>query len=105
LRAQASAFGASCYQGETLNFESPVAFFSQLTDRRWALLQVLIGAGELNLHETARLAERDLDQVSEDVDALVNLGLLERTIGGGVHCPFSDIHIDLHLTETAMQAA
>lgn len=105
LRAQARAFIASSYQGETLNFESPVAFFSQLTDRRWALLQLLIGAGELGLRETARRVGRDVKRVSEDVDALVSLGLLERTTSGGVCCPFSDIHVDLHLAEKAPQAA
>jgi predicted transcriptional regulator len=105
LRAQAGAFSASGYRGETLNFESPAAFFSQLTERRWALLQLLIGAGELGLRETARRAGRDVKRVSEDVDTLVNLGLLERTISGGVCCPFNEIHVDLHLTEKTKQAA
>ncbi|MBK1645051.1 hypothetical protein CKO25_10380 [Thiocapsa imhoffii] len=105
LRVQASAFGASGYRGETLNFESPTAFFSQLTELRWALLQLLIGAGELGLRETARRAGRDLKHVSEEVDALVNLGLLERTTRGGVCCPFSEIHVDLHLTQKTKQAA
>jgi predicted transcriptional regulator len=99
LRAQAGAFIASGYQGERLNFESPAAFFSQLTERRWALLQLLIGAGELGLRETARRASRDVKRVSEDVDALESLGLLERTTRGGVCCPFSEIHVDLHLTD------
>lgn len=105
LRAQAGAFIASGYQGETLNFESPATFFAQLTERRWALLQLLIGAGELGLRETARRTSRDVKRVSEDVDALANLGLLERTPSGGVFCPFSEIHVDLHLTEKTKQAA
>lgn len=105
LRAQVDAFGASVYRGETLNFESPAAFFSQLTERRWAVLQSLIGAGELGLRETAQRAGRDVARVFEDVDALVNLGLLERTTSGGVCCPFSEIHVDLHLTQKSKQAA
>jgi hypothetical protein len=35
------------YQGETLNFESPGAFFGRLTERRWALVTALLGQGAL----------------------------------------------------------
>jgi hypothetical protein len=31
------------YQGETLNFETPAAFFSQLTERRWLVAQCAFG--------------------------------------------------------------
>ena len=33
-QAARSAFEAGDYQGETLNFDSPAAFFSHFTDRR-----------------------------------------------------------------------
>ena len=33
----------------------------------------------------------------EDVVALAELGLLERTDAGGVVCPFASLHIDMHL--------
>ncbi len=48
LRASAQvAFKADSYQGERLNFESAGAFFSHLTERRWALIHALQGAGEV----------------------------------------------------------
>ena len=37
LRPAGKAGQADRYQGETLNFESPGAFFGRLTERRWAL--------------------------------------------------------------------
>lgn len=44
-RAARQAFGATSYQGETLNFETPAGFFGKLTHRRWDLLRLLQGAG------------------------------------------------------------
>ena len=37
------------YQGEVLNFETPGAFFGQLTERRWALVYALQSAGASRL--------------------------------------------------------
>jgi predicted transcriptional regulator len=106
LRARAvAAFQADGYLGETLNFETPGAFFGRLTERRWALVQVLMGAGELSLRETARRLGRDVKRVSEDVAAMVELGLLERTVKGGVLCPFDDIEVHMRLLPQARVAA
>ncbi len=42
LRACAvAAFQADGYLGETLNFETPGAFFGRLTERRWAALIII----------------------------------------------------------------
>jgi len=102
LRATArAAFGAAGYQGETLNFETPEAFFAHLTSRRWALLNTMQGAGELAVRELARRLERDVKRVHEDAATLVKLGLLERTASGGLVCPYDDIHVDMHLRRAA----
>lgn len=100
LRAAArGAFGATGYQGETLNFETPAAFFGRLTERRWALLRLLQGAGTLTVRELARRMARDVRRVQEDVEVLSELGLVERNESGAVVCPFIDIHVDMHLRE------
>ena len=39
LRKAGRAATATTYQGETLNFETPGAFFGHLTERRWAIVQ------------------------------------------------------------------
>lgn len=95
------AFSANAYQGETLNFETPASFFSRLTERRWAMLHALQGAGEVPVRELARRLERDVKRVHEDSGVLVDLGLIERTERGGLVCPFDDIHIDMHLKRAA----
>lgn len=49
------------------------------------------------VRELARLAGRDVKRVHEDVVALAELGLFERTDGGGVVCPFGSVHVDFLL--------
>lgn len=101
LRATARVAKAGKYSGETLNFETPGAFFGKLTERRWVLIRALVGAGELSVRELARRVERDVKRVHGDVEALTELGLVERTAGGGVLCPYADIHVDMHLRDVA----
>jgi predicted transcriptional regulator len=91
-RAQA----AHC-QGETLNFETPGAFFGRLTERRWALVTALLGQGTLAVRELARRVGRDVKRVHEDVQVLAELGLVERDEAGGVLCPYIDVHVDMHV--------
>lgn len=86
------------YQGESINFESPGAFFSQLTERRWQMIRVVMGGATVGVRELARRLERDVKRVHEDAQALVALGLLEKTASGALRCPFDDIHVDMHLT-------
>ncbi len=83
------------YQGETLNFETPGAFFSRLTERRWELLNVLLGSGTVGVRELARRLNRDVKRVHEDAAALVELGLIEKDERGALSCPFEHIHIDM----------
>jgi predicted transcriptional regulator len=99
--AARAAYSADGYLGETLNFDSPAAFFGQLTERRWALIHTLQAAGELPVRELARRVGRDVKRVHEDAGALVKLGIFERTDSGGLRCPFMDIHVDLHLRNAA----
>jgi predicted transcriptional regulator len=105
LRDAGRRAGSQAYAGEVLNFETPGAFFDHLTGRRWALVQALQGAGALPLRELARRVERDVKRVHEDVQALAELGLVERTEAGGVLCPFATIHIDMHMQGGALALA
>jgi predicted transcriptional regulator len=101
LRAAGQAAQADRYQGETLNFETPAAFFGRLTERRWMLVQTLLGSGELSVRELVRRVGRDVKRVHEDTSVLAELGLVERSERGGVWCPFEDIHVDLRLRRAA----
>jgi predicted transcriptional regulator len=97
LRAMCQSAKADTYQGEVLNFESPGDFFGKLSEKRWAIVRAIQGKGELSVRELARAVGRDVNRVHEDVGILVGLGLLDRTEGGGVLCPYSSMHIDMYL--------
>jgi len=71
--------------------------FSHLTERRWAMVNALQGHGEMAVRELARRVGRDVKRVHEDAQALIELGLIERTDTGGLLCPFAQVHIDMHM--------
>ncbi len=97
LRAMAQVAKQQGYQGEVLNFESPGQFFGQLSEKRWELVRAAQGKGEMSVRELARAVGRDVKRVHEDVVILAVLGMLERTEGGGVVCPYASLHIDMYL--------
>jgi predicted transcriptional regulator len=45
--------------------------------------------------------ERDVKRVHDDVQELLDLGLVERGEGGGVICPFVTVHTDMELRAAA----
>jgi len=89
------------YVGETINFESPAAFFAKLSENRWKLVNSLQGEGQIGVRELARRLGRDVKRVHEDAAALVELGLIEKTTSGALICPYADIHVDMHLRRAA----
>ena len=101
LRQAGRRASVRSYQGEVLNFESPGVFFDRMTERRWAIVRALQGQGEIALRALARRVERDGKRVHDDVQELLDLGLVERGEGGGVMCPFATVHIDMELRAAA----
>ena len=85
------------YQGEVFEFESPAALFRLLTPKRWELLETLQSAGSCGVRELARLLERDVRRVHDDISALVDTGLIEKTDDGKLIVPFGEIHADFVL--------
>jgi predicted transcriptional regulator len=105
LREAGQRAQADTYQGEVLNFESPGSFFSRLSEKRWALVRAMQGQGELAVRELARRVGRDVKRVHEDVQTLIEVGLVERVASGAVVCPFDEVHIDMRLQAPREMAA
>jgi predicted transcriptional regulator len=57
----------------------------------------LRGKGEISVRELARVVDRDVKRVQNDIMILTELGLLKRTAAGGVTCPYSSMHIDMYM--------
>lgn len=92
------------YQGETLNFQTPGAFFARLTERRWIIINTLQQNGVMGVRELARQVGRDVKRVHEDAQILSELGLIERNENGSLHCPYEDIHVDMHIVSDTQAA-
>ena len=104
LRAVGKTAQQDSYQGETLNFQTPGAFFSRLTERRWVSINALQQSGVLGVRELARQVGRDVKRVHEDAQVLVELGLIERNDNGSLYCPYADIHVDMHIMSETQAA-
>lgn len=85
------------YQGEVFEFESPTALFRLLTPKRWELLETLQSAGPCGVRELARLLERDVHRVHDDISTLQDTGLVEKTDDGKLIVPFGEIRADFVL--------
>lgn len=85
------------YQGEYFDFESPAALFRVLTPKRWALLETLQARGAMGVRELARVIERDVRRVHDDVRAFLEVGLIEKDREGKLTVPFEEIHADFVL--------
>lgn len=82
---------------QVFTFESPAALFRVLTPKRWELIEQLQSLGPMSVRGLARSLERDVKRVHEDVGALLQIGLIDKTERGEVHVPFSVIEADFAL--------
>ena len=88
-------------QQATFSYASPELLFSEISPKRWGVLEAMSGTGESSLRELARRLERDVKSVHRDVHALLNIGLLEKTQSGKIVCPFEKVHVDFTLKQAA----
>jgi len=88
-------------QQATFSYASPELLFSEISPKRWGVLEAMSGAGELSLRELARRLERDVKSVHRDVHVLLEIGLLEKTESGRIMCPFDKVRVDFTLAHAA----
>lgn len=88
-------------QQSTFSYASPELLFSEISPKRWGLLEAMSGTGESSLRELARRLERDVKSVHRDVHALLDIGLLEKTESGKIMCPFDKVRVDFTLQQAA----
>jgi predicted transcriptional regulator len=86
-------------QGAQISFASPELLFGLMTERRWAIVRAMAGAGAISIREVARKVGRDVKAVHGDVHALLDAGVLQRD-DDRVIFPFEAVHVDFVL-ETA----
>lgn len=93
LRQEARRAFSGEIVGEILSFSSPELFLGRLTPKRLALLSGIQGQAPLSIRQIARLLGRDVRRVHDDIQVLLELGLIEKTSDGKILCPYEDIHL------------
>ena len=96
------------YQGEYLTYSSYADMARDFTEGRIQILRQMLHAGTVGVRELSRRLDRGVRRVHDDSQALVALGLLEKTEDGALECPFEHIHVhaDFELTPAGvLQAA
>jgi predicted transcriptional regulator len=87
--------------GNFISFERPDLLFKTLTLKRWEILQVLTSKEPVSIREAARLVGRDVKAVHGDITALLNVGILQKTENNKISFPYSRVHVDFMLSNTA----
>jgi predicted transcriptional regulator len=85
----------------TFTFSSPSQLFSVISPKRWELIEHLQKIGPSSMRGLARSLERDIKRVHDDVTALMEWGIIERTDEGKVCVPYDVIHADFDLRAVA----
>ncbi|HLD13524.1 MAG TPA: transcriptional regulator [Burkholderiales bacterium] len=77
-------------QGEFITFDTLGTMLKTLTPKRWELVEMLQARGPLGVRALARELGRDVKNVHADVQALMEIGLVEQR-GRQVAVPFDEI--------------
>ena len=85
----------------TFTFSSPAQLFTVISPKRWDLIERLQQAGPSSIRSLARLLDRDVKRVHEDVSTLLDWGIVERNAAGAVLVPYDVIHADFDLKAVA----
>ena len=99
--AEAARTGAPSDPVATFTFSSPAQLFSVISPKQWELIEHLQKIGPSSIRALARSLGRDVKRVHEDVVALADWGIVERTDDGKVEVPYDVIHTDFDLRAVA----
>jgi predicted transcriptional regulator len=84
-------------QSAYIGFACEELLWKTLTLKRWAILKMMCGAGELTIREVARRLNRDIKAVHGDMQLLLQCGLVNKTENGKVIFPYDALHVDFML--------
>jgi predicted transcriptional regulator len=84
-------------QAARISFATPELLWKVLTAKRWELLRTMAGQGPLTIREVARRVARDVKAVHGDVHALIDAGLLDKTLNNQVVFAFDTIRVEFTL--------
>lgn len=80
-----------------VSFATPELSCEVLTAKRWEISRVLCGAGPVSIREAARRVNRNVKAVHGDIRALLEAGVLTRSIDGRIEFPFDSAKVEFLL--------
>ncbi|MDQ3562718.1 MAG: hypothetical protein M3436_00790 [Pseudomonadota bacterium] len=84
-----------------IGFESWAEVFSAITEKRLEIIGFVLEHKGLNTRQIAKMLDRDYKNVYMDVQALVEVGLLDKDSRGRISAPFDEIVIRAGLRDAA----
>ena len=81
-------------QGARITFATPGLLSRLMTENRWTLIRTIAGKNAIGLRELARELGRDVKSVHDDVHALLDAGVLQKTDDGRLIFPYDAVHVD-----------
>ncbi|NTF08372.1 transcriptional regulator [Agrobacterium rubi] len=107
IAAMGERFASTWKSGEpqnpasVLSFSSPAQLFTVITPKRWALIEHLQTIGPSTIRGLSRSLERDVKRVHDDVQALMDWGIIDKDEHSKVFVPFDEIEADFVLKASA----
>jgi len=80
-----------------ISFATPELLWEVLTAERWRLLKTLTGAGRISIGDVAARSDRDHHAVRQDIEALVQAGILDAVDDECVEFPYDKVKVELLL--------
>jgi predicted transcriptional regulator len=96
--------GVSIRTLEGISFATIESCLSAITPRRLALASQLNENGPLSIRKLSTIAGRDYKTVYQDVQKLIELGLIEKREDGLIEAPYDRIVTDMRFTKPSKKA-
>lgn len=95
-RRALAALGGDAQEAR-ISFPSVEVLWSVMTAKRWAILQAMAGKGEMTYRAVASLVGRDVKAVHDNIAALIEAGIVEKSESGRLLFPYDEVHVDFRL--------
>lgn len=80
-----------------ISFATPELLWEVLTAQRWALLKAIAGAGPITIAEAAERTGRAEAAVREDIEVLLQVGILDAADNGCIEFPYDSVKVEFLL--------
>lgn len=92
-------------QHRHVGFASAGLMWGKLSQKRWDILQLMVGQDAMSIRELARRLGRDVKAVHGDVQVLIEANLVEKSSDGKIVFPYDKIDVRFSILPASDAAA